>query len=254
MAGSLENDRKIDLARNVINDLARSAPRSLRMGVVVYGSTYERQANRCDDLRVAQPLSPVNSLAIGQALAAVNPKGMSPIGAALRLAADQLKGASAPTIVLVSDGVETCGENVCEVARDLTRRTGVEIRVNVIGLEIKETERQLLECAAKETGGQYFPVAQAAQMRTALNQVTAAPRGGAGPMWASIGHPGIGEMINSRKGFRLGMPKRKFFLGFIPFFGWPGYLQVVSAIDAYRGKTHDWPDPGNAGQTAEPSR
>jgi hypothetical protein len=61
-----------------------------------------------------------------------------------------------------------------------------------------------------------------------------------GAMWKSIAHPGWGEMSNSGKGFKEGMPKKKFYLGFIPFFGWPGYLQVVSAIDAKNCKTNDW--------------
>jgi hypothetical protein len=59
-------------------------------------------------------------------------------------------------------------------------------------------------------------------------------------MWASIGHPGLGEMINAHRGWN-GLPKRKFWLGFIPGFGWPGYLQVVSAIDASKCRTNDWP-------------
>jgi hypothetical protein len=63
---------------------------------------------------------------------------------------------------------------------------------------------------------------------------------GNGPMWKSIAHPGWGEMANSGKGFKEGMPKKKFYYGFIPFFGWPGYLQVVSAIDAKNCKTNDW--------------
>jgi hypothetical protein len=58
-------------------------------------------------------------------------------------------------------------------------------------------------------------------------------------MWASIGHPGLGEMINAKQGWR-GLPKKKFYLGFIPGFGWPGYLQVVSAIDAANCRTNDW--------------
>ena len=62
-----------------------------------------------------------------------------------------------------------------------------------------------------------------------------------GPMWASFGHPGLGEMINSHRGWD-GVPQRKFWLGFIPFFGWPGYLQVVSMIDAAHCRTNDWPN------------
>jgi hypothetical protein len=60
-------------------------------------------------------------------------------------------------------------------------------------------------------------------------------------MWLSIAHPGWGEMENSGQGFMKGMPKNKFYLGFIPFFGWPGYLQYVSAVDAKHCRTNDWP-------------
>ena len=35
------------------------------------------------------------------------------------------------------------------------------------------------------------------------------------------------------------MPQKKFWLGFIPFYGWPGYLQVKSAIDAANCRTND---------------
>ena len=59
-------------------------------------------------------------------------------------------------------------------------------------------------------------------------------------MWLSIGHPGLGEYYNQGWGsFWEDCPPRKFWLGFIPLYGWPGYLQVLSAIDAYHGRTSD---------------
>jgi hypothetical protein len=35
------------------------------------------------------------------------------------------------------------------------------------------------------------------------------------------------------------MPQNKFWLGFIPFYGWPGYLLVKSAIDSANCRTND---------------
>jgi hypothetical protein len=35
------------------------------------------------------------------------------------------------------------------------------------------------------------------------------------------------------------MPQKKFWLGFIPLYGWPGYLQVKSADDAFNCRTND---------------
>jgi hypothetical protein len=58
--------------------------------------------------------------------------------------------------------------------------------------------------------------------------------------WLSVGHPGLGEYYNAGWGdFFEHCPQKKFWLGLIPLYGWPGYLQVLSAIDAYHGRTSD---------------
>ena len=59
-------------------------------------------------------------------------------------------------------------------------------------------------------------------------------------MWLSIAHPGLGEYYLQGWGpFASHCPQRKFWLGLIPIYGWPGYLQVKSAIDARNGRTND---------------
>ncbi len=58
-------------------------------------------------------------------------------------------------------------------------------------------------------------------------------------MWLSIAHPGLGEWYLRDWGPFERCPQKKFWLGFIPLYGWPGYLQVKSAIDAYHGRTND---------------
>ena len=58
--------------------------------------------------------------------------------------------------------------------------------------------------------------------------------------WLSVAHPGLGEWYNRSWGdFFERCPQKKFWLGLIPLYGWPGYLQVLSAIDAYHGRTSD---------------
>jgi hypothetical protein len=58
-------------------------------------------------------------------------------------------------------------------------------------------------------------------------------------MWLSIAHPGLGEWYLNGWGHFVNCPQKKFWLGFIPLYGWPGYLQVKSAIDARHGETND---------------
>lgn len=58
-------------------------------------------------------------------------------------------------------------------------------------------------------------------------------------MWWSILHPGVGEWYLKGWGGFVHCPQKKFWLGFVPIYGWPGYLQVKSAIDARHGRTND---------------
>ena len=58
-------------------------------------------------------------------------------------------------------------------------------------------------------------------------------------MWWSILHPGLGEWYLRGWGGFENCPQKKFWLGLIPIYGWPGYLQVKSAIDAKHGRTND---------------
>ena len=72
------------------------------------------------------------------------------------------------------------------------------------------------------------------------SSVAASGRNPTAAMWLSIAHPGLGEWyLNGWGSFAANCPQNKFWLGFIPGYGWPGYLQVKSAIDAKNGRTND---------------
>jgi hypothetical protein len=64
-------------------------------------------------------------------------------------------------------------------------------------------------------------------------------KSGNSAMWYSILHPGLGEWYLKDWGSFDNAPQKKFWLGFIPFYGWPGYLQVKSARDARRCNWND---------------
>lgn len=72
-------------------------------------------------------------------------------------------------------------------------------------------------------------------------------------MWYSVLHPGVGEWyIKGFGSFNANAPQKKFWLGFIPLYGWPGYLQVKSAIDAKHCRTND--DLSRRSQTRQAHR
>ena len=247
MAGRVGGEPKTDIAERVVTELVDNMPADMKVGVVVYGARSPRAQNNCNDIEVLQPMGAPDSAALQSALRGVKPLGMTPIGNSLRRAAEVLRDQPGKsTIVLVSDGTESCQGDPCQVAREVHEATGIDVKVHVVGLDVKEGERDTLECVAQSGGGNYYAAENEEQLRSALTEATepepppAPTCGGQGAMWMSIGHPGLGEMRNSGKGWS-GLPKKKFYLGFIPFFGWPGYLQVVSAIDAAKCRTNDWP-------------
>ena len=244
MAGKVGGKVKMDLAEQVVSDLVENMPADMNVGVLVYGARSPKAENNCDDIELIQPIGPPNATALSAALHGVKPRGMTPIGGSLKRAAQVLKDLpGSSTIVLVSDGTESCHGDPCQVARAVHEATGVDVKVHVVGLDVATGERDTLACVAQSGGGKYFAVSNEQQLRSALTEATAPPPAatecGKGPMWASIGHPGLGEMLLAHQGWR-GLPKKKFYLGFIPGFGWPGYLQVVSAIDAAHCQTRDW--------------
>ena len=64
-------------------------------------------------------------------------------------------------------------------------------------------------------------------------------RSGDAAMWLSILHAGLGEWhLNGWGSFNQNAPQKKFWLGWIPFYG-IGYLTVVSATDAANCRTDD---------------
>ncbi|MEX2206541.1 MAG: VWA domain-containing protein [Myxococcota bacterium] len=241
MAGRMGGKVKMDIARGVVRDLVDNMPSDMKVGLLVYGAKSAREKNDCNDIDLLRPVQPVQVHALDSSLDPLRPRGMTPIGASLRRGAEALKGLPGKsTIVLISDGTETCNADPCQVAKEVRESTGIDVKVHSVGLDIGASERGTLECVATGGGGTYYPVKDEEQLRTALKAASQERtcRGNAS-MWKSIAHPGWGEMANSGKGFK-GMPKKKFYLGFIPFFGWPGYLQIVSAIDARNCRTNDW--------------
>ena len=80
------------------------------------------------------------------------------------------------TVILVSDGVETCNPDPCAAAR-LLEEAGIDFTAHVIGFDVGSDPEALaqMQCIADETGGQFLTADNADQLTAALTQVAAAP-------------------------------------------------------------------------------
>lgn len=64
------------------------------------------------------------------------------------------------TVVLVSDGIETCHRDPCQVATELAM-SSVDFTIHVIGFDLSEADQARLRCMADKTGGLFLPAADA---------------------------------------------------------------------------------------------
>jgi Ca-activated chloride channel family protein len=115
-----------------------------------------------------QPVGRVDAGSIMKAVNGIKPKGKTPLTEAVRRAAEELKYTEdRATVILVSDGLETCAADPCAVAKTL-EETGVDFTVHVVGFDLKEEEKKALQCLADNTGGLFLAAKDAGGLHDAL--------------------------------------------------------------------------------------
>lgn len=153
MWGNLEDKKKIAIAKEKMIEVVQELPAESHIGLEVYG---HRLKGDCEDVELLVPVGPGKKAQVVEQIRAVMPKGKTPIAKALERAGASLATAeNATTIVLVSDGLETCGGDPCEAARTLAAQ-GINVeKIHVVGFDIRPEERTQLQCIADAGNGQY---------------------------------------------------------------------------------------------------
>lgn len=170
MWGQIDGTAKITIARDVVRELLKDLPPEMALGLTAYG---HRNTDDCRDVEVLVDPGQNNRATIAEQMGAITPRGKTPMAEAVRQAARSLGNSDMPaTVILVSDGVETCAPDVCAVAAEL-EANGVDFTAHVIGFDVKEEEAQAqFACMAKATGGRYLSVDSAEELSTALIATT----------------------------------------------------------------------------------
>lgn len=71
------------------------------------------------------------------------------------------------TVVLISDGKETCNADPCKLVKSL-RQSGIRVQIHVVGFDVDKEEKKELLCIAEEGGGKYFSAGNANELNEAL--------------------------------------------------------------------------------------
>jgi hypothetical protein len=153
---------KIAAARDSLAGFVDGAPGSLRAGFSVFGHKGSNQASgkreSCAGAEVVKPVGQVEPRRFPATLARFRPTGYTPIARALSTAPRAFAGVEEGArnrIILVTDGIETCGGDPVAEARDL-KRAGIAVTVDVVGFDIgKAADRERLRKIAEASGGTY---------------------------------------------------------------------------------------------------
>ena len=168
MWGRVEGKAKIAIAKEVLGGLIKDLPDDLHVGLVAYG---HRRKGDCNDVEELVPLGPLDKKKLIKKIQAISPKGKTPITLSVRKTAQKLKGLKdETTIILVSDGKETCEGDPCALVKEL-KAAGIKFTMHVIGFDVTEEERVQLECMAKAGDGEYFTAKTAKDFRMAATKM-----------------------------------------------------------------------------------
>ncbi len=163
------NETKIDTAKSVLRESLATLPKGVTPALMVYG---HRQKNDCGDVQLVAPFERASAEQIAELVKNISPRGKTPIATALERAGQAFESRLEENnaVLLISDGIETCGGNPCEVARRLSER-GINLRINVVGFDVDAKARAQLQCIARAGKGRYFDARSARDFKVAVAEV-----------------------------------------------------------------------------------
>ncbi|WP_174530115.1 VWA domain-containing protein [Micromonospora maritima] len=173
-ARDIDGRSRISVAQQAFDEVVDALPDETQLGIRVLGATYRGKDKKqgCLDTQQIVPVGPVDRTAAKAAVAGLRPTGFTPVGLALRSAAQDLgTGSTARRIVLITDGEDTCAPpDPCEVARELAAQ-GTRLVVDTLGLAPDEKVRRQLLCIAGATGGTYTAAQSADELTGRIKQL-----------------------------------------------------------------------------------
>ncbi|MFT4234655.1 MAG: VWA domain-containing protein [Microbacterium sp.] len=161
---------RIDAARTALDTAIDALSDDQQVGLRVFGANVIGldQPGACTDSDLTVPIGTDNKDALHSAVAAYTPYGETPMGYALQQAGADLGNEGQRSILLVSDGLAECDPDPCDVAADL-RANGVDLTINVVGMNVDDSARQQLQCIADAGGGTYYDATDADSLTSAMS-------------------------------------------------------------------------------------
>ena len=167
---------RIDAAKQVLNDVVDAIPEAegINVGFRVYGHEGSNQeADReesCRSTELVVPIQGTDKENLRAAIESYQPVGWTPITLSLTEAGKDFQEPGeneVNAIVLVTDGLETCGGNACDAALALAEGNA-NVTTYVVGFGLTQQEQSTLQCIADAGGGLNLNATNADELNDAL--------------------------------------------------------------------------------------
>jgi len=172
MWAQIDGKPKLEIARESLRTVLQSVPADDEIGFMAYG---HREKGSCDDIELIVPPQAGSASAISAAADSLKFLGKTPLTAAVKQAAEALKYTEdKATVVLITDGLETCGGDPCALGKEL-EASGIDFTADVVGFGLTADEGKQIACLADNTGGKYIQASDEKALQEALVETVAAP-------------------------------------------------------------------------------
>jgi hypothetical protein len=164
-------ETKLEAAKKALSDFVVILPADLSVGLEVYG---HMETQECDDIEMIVPVGKLDVAEMRQKINSLQAFGQTPVAAALEKAAAAMRSlAGDKTIVLISDGVDTCNGDPVRAAERIREEMGIDVNIQVAGLGVDESAKEQLKETASAGGGNYYAADSAQQLERSLKDIEA---------------------------------------------------------------------------------
>lgn len=169
MNTSLGQTTRWQTALDVLKDVVGALPDDLAVGLRAYGHRYaSRSAQTCQDTELIVPLNKLDRDRIVNAASRLRPRGETPLVRSVLQAVADLKAAGGGSVILITDGEESCQGNAASAARQI-KASGVNVTLNIVGFTLTgQAVENELGALARSTGGRYYGAKDGAQLSRAV--------------------------------------------------------------------------------------
>ncbi|GIP26677.1 hypothetical protein J23TS9_18070 [Paenibacillus sp. J23TS9] len=181
MKAQINGKSKMDSAKEAIQIFADKLPQNAEVSLRVYGhkgtgSQKDKQVSCNSTEEIFHGLGDQTNQ-MNTALQGVKPAGWTPIANALKSVKQDINPETTDSVVyVVSDGIETCGGNPVQVAKELNQ-SEVKTVVNIIGFNVDNEGQKLLRQVATSGGGEFTSVDNDESLKNYLNEAYAKLQG-----------------------------------------------------------------------------